>query len=546
MDSSLVAGEDAEVLSSNRKNGGWITFPFVMCAVAGLIISGYGCLYNMTVYLIEEFNVKSISATQISNIVNGFVSLLPVLGAIISDSYLGCFFVISVVTFISFLGTILLTITASLESLRPTPCVVGSNVCESPSTFQFTILYAGITMAAIGLGCGRILLATMAANQFDKPKVQSTVINWYFFMAYLSTVVSTTIILYVEGLSWGWGFGLCAAANFLGWAVFVLGYSFYKRDKPQGSPFKDIARVVISYIRKSKVSLSSNIKDYYHGSAEAIMPKASFRFLNRAALKSEGDIAQDGSIIRPWKICTVQQVEDFKILIRIVPLLSAILFLCVPIAMQASFVVLQALIMDRHLGPNFKFPAASIFVVVSISTSTSILLIDRILIPVWQNLTRQTPTPLQLVGVGHVFNILSMVISAVVESKRLKLSHDRNLEAVWLVPQLVLVGIGEAFHFPRQLDFCYMEFPSSLQSTSTAMVPLIIGFAYYTSTGITSLIQRDTSWLQDDINDGRLDIVYWMLAVIGVLNFGYYLICSKLYKYQNLSKEVNDDSCSDK
>ncbi|KAM7280180.1 hypothetical protein ACFE04_007314 [Oxalis oulophora] len=513
MDSPLATGEEAQVSNSNRKKGRWIAFPFIICGVIGLIISGYGWLFNLIVYLIEEYNVKSISATQIFNVVNGFVSLLPILGAIIADSYLGCFFVISVVTFISFLGTLVLTITASFDSLRPKPCTVGSNICESPSTFQFTVLYAGITMAAIGLGCGRIILATMVANQFDKPKEQSSSFNWYIFTVYLSTAVSTTIIVYVQGVSWRWGFGLCAGASFLGWAIFVLGKFNYRRDNLQPNPFKDIARVIIAYISKRKLSLSSSVEDYYYGNAESgkvapTMPKTSFSFLNRATLKKEGDITPDGSVLRPWKICTVQQVEDFKIIIRIVPLWSTVLFLCVPIAMQISFVVLQALVMDRHFGPKFIFPAGSILVVVSISTSISILLISRFLIPVWRNMTGHTPTPLQLIGVGHVFTILSMIVSAIVESKRLKLSHDRNLEAVWLFPQMVLVGMGEAFHFPRQLALYYQEFPSTLQSTSTAAVPLIIGFAYYTSTAVTSLVQRHTSWLPDNINNGRLDNVY--------------------------------------
>ncbi|KAM7278546.1 hypothetical protein ACFE04_005680 [Oxalis oulophora] len=511
-------------------------------------MSGFGWLSNLIVYLIEQYNVKTISAAQIFNVVNGFVSLLPVLGAIIADSYFGCYFVISVVTFISFLGSVLLTISASFDSLRPQPCVTGSNIiCKGPSTFQFTVLYAAITMAAIGLGCGRFILATMGANQFDKPKEQASAFDWYFITVYTSALVSSTLIVYVQGVSWGWGFGLCVVASFFGWIIFVLGYFFYKHDKPLGSPFKDITRVAIAFLRKRKLSLSSNMSDYYHGSGETgknvAMPQNSFRFLNRAALKIEGDIAQDGSIIRPWRICTIQQVEDFKILIRITPLWSTTLFLCVPIAMQSSLVVLQALVMDRHFGPNFKIPAGSVLVVVYISTSIFLSIIDRLMVPIWRKLTKHTPTPLQRIGVGHMFNILSMVVSALVESKRLKLVKDRDLEVLWLFPQLVLVGVGEAFHFPGQLALYYQEFPSSLQSTSTAMVPLVIGLSYYVGTALTSLFQNNTSWLLDNINNGRVDNVYWTLAVIGALNLGYYLICSKLYKFQNLEKEASDD-CS--
>ncbi|XWS28449.1 hypothetical protein CRYUN_Cryun25bG0070000 [Craigia yunnanensis] len=47
--------------------------------------------------------------------------------------------------------------------------------------------------------------------------------------------------------------------------------------------------------------------------------------------------------------------------------------------------------------------------------------------------------------------------------------------ALLLLPQLVLTGIGEAFHFPGQVSLYYQEFPASLSSTATAMVAMIIG-----------------------------------------------------------------------
>lgn len=103
-----------------------------------------------------------------------------------------------------------------------------------------------------------------------------------------------------------------------------------------------------------------------------------------------------------------------------------------------------------------------------------------------------------------------------------------------LVPQLAVVGFGEAFHYPGQVTFYYQEFPKSLRSTATAMISMIMGIAYYLSTAIIDLVQTVTGWLPDDINNGRLDNVYWMLLVVAVLNFFYYLLCARFYKYQTL------------
>lgn len=270
-----------------------------------------------------------------------------------------------------------------------------------------------------------------------------------------------------------------------------------------------------------------------------------YRFLNHAALVTQGDTNLDGSIKKPWNLCTLQQVEDLKTLIRISPIWSTGILLHTPIAMQMSLIVLQALAMDRHLGPHFQISAGSMLVFVMISTSTSLALTDRFILPTFQKLTNTSPTVLKRIGIGHFLTISSMIISALVESKRLTTARTHNLHgnavvpisAFWMVPQLVVVGVGEAFMFPGQVSLYYLEFPKSLKSTAAAMVALFIGIAFYLGTAVIDFIQKTIGWLPDGINDGRIDNVYWVLTTIGLINFGYFLVCSWFYKYQNVEEE---------
>ncbi|KAF8395018.1 hypothetical protein HHK36_018957 [Tetracentron sinense] len=521
----------------------------------GLTLAAGGWISNIIVYLIGEFNVKSIDAAQISNIVYGCTSLFPIAGAIIADSFLGCSSVIIISSFISLLGMIMFTLTATVHSLRPPTCTTGSDTCETPSKFQFAVLYTVIALASIGVGGTRFTVATMGADQFQKPKDQAIFFNWYFFTLYVSSLIGSTAIVYVEdNVGWGLGFGLDIATNAIGLAVFLLGIRRFRHVKPQGSPFMSLAQVVVVTIRKRKVLVSPGSEDYYYEpngvtKLPSPTPTSSFRFLNRAALKTQGDTktGSNGSIARPWRLCTVEQVEDFKTLIRISPLWSTGIFLSTPIAIQGSLTILQALSMDRHLGPHFQIPAGSFLVFTLVSTAISLSIIDRFLCPMWQKLTRRSPTPLQRVGLGHVLNVIGMVGSALVESRRLRIVRTHHLtgrpgsivpmSALWLVLPLAIVGIGEAFHFPGQVALYYQEFPKSLRTTATAMISLLAGIGYYLSTAVIDLVRRVTGWLPDNINDGRLDNVFWMVVVIGVINFGYYLTCARLYKYQSVEKD---------
>ncbi|KAL2239790.1 UNVERIFIED_CONTAM: Protein NRT1/ PTR FAMILY 2.6 [Sesamum indicum] len=228
------------------------------------------------------------------------------------------------------------------------------------------------------------------------------------------------------------------------------------------------------------------------------------------------------------KLCTVQQVEDLKTLIRILPLWSSSILVSTPIGIQGSLTVLQALTTHRHLSHRFQIPAGSMIVFTLISTAISLTLFDHFLWPMWNRVAGKNPTSLQQIGIGHAFNIASMAVSAIVESKRWAAATAHHLQGgpmsvLWLVPQLVIVGIGEAFHFAGQVALYYQEFPTCLKSMATAMVAMQIGVAYYLSTAVVDFVRRVTEWLPDDIDDGRVDNVHWLLVVIGVLNFGYYL-----------------------
>ncbi|KAK3408803.1 hypothetical protein EUGRSUZ_J00961 [Eucalyptus grandis] len=544
-----IGEAELKLCDTGSKRAGWNTFPFIIGAMALLMLAGTGWMANLIVYLIQEFHVNRIDAAQTFNVVNGCFCLLPILGAIIADSFLGCFLVASISSFIASMGVVLVSLTATLNSLRPKLCGNNkSSSCKAPSNLQFAVLYAGIALATLGVSGVRFTIATFGANQFESQKDQSTFFNWIFFAQYAGLVLSGTLIVYIEdSVSWSLGFWLCVGANLIGLVVFIAGNRYYRHETPQGSPILSLARVLVASIRKRKLQLPLTSDEFYygpHGQDKEVDVSAgkNFRFLNRAAVKIDGDTESDNSIAKPWRLCTVQQVEDLKCVVKMLPLWSSSIFLSTPIAVQNSMTVLQALTMDRHLGPHFMIPAASVLVTIMISALVSLALIDRLRsrLPLWKKLTGSPPTVFHRIGVGHILNVLGLIVSALIESRRLRTAHLHHLQnvndptvpmsALWLFPQLILVGIGEAFHFPGQVSLYFQEFPANLSNSATAMVAATIGTAYYLSTVVVDLVRRSTGWLPENLNDGRLDCMYWLLGGLGMANFGYYLVCAKLYK----------------
>ncbi|CAN6556860.1 unnamed protein product [Malus baccata var. baccata] len=103
MDASLSVDGEGQMVDDGGKRGGWIIFLFMIGTLVCLTLAAGGWQANLVVYLIEEFNVKSIDATQVGNVVNGCTSLFPIIGAIVADSFFGCFPVILISSCVSLL-----------------------------------------------------------------------------------------------------------------------------------------------------------------------------------------------------------------------------------------------------------------------------------------------------------------------------------------------------------------------------------------------------------------------------------------------------------
>ncbi|XP_019199212.1 PREDICTED: protein NRT1/ PTR FAMILY 2.6-like [Ipomoea nil] len=544
--------DDREVaLSPTAENhkGGWITFPFILVSTGGLMLGGAGWMTNLMVFLINTYHVQKIDAVQISTLIHAFFNLFPVFAAIIADSFLSSFTVIWIFGFTSLLGTIVLTLSTIISALKPPECPEDSSSC-TPNKLQFAVLYAALSLGTVGLGGLRSSISTMGANQFRKKKHQGIFFNWYFITSYMSFVIAQTVFVYIEdNVSFKCGFIICVVANSIGLIAFLSGTRFYSCGNPKGSPFTGLARVLVASVHKRNLKISDHETDggrYFVGDNEEEHrgpPSSAFKFLNRAAVKMDGDVDADGLIEKPWRICTVQQVEDLKSLIKMIPVWTTGIILLVPIGALLNLTVVQALTMDRHLGKKFQIPPGSMTVVVLFSCTVFIAVIDRLVYPAWKKLAGKRPTALQKIGVGHVITLVGMAVSAVVEYKRrIAAANSEPISVLWLIPPLLFIGVGEAFHYPVTAQFYYQEFPANLKNMATALSAVLIAIALYVASLIIELIRNVTSWLpNNDIDKGRLDYVYWVLFALGLLNYGYFLACANYYKYQNCEKPKNDD-----
>ena len=115
------------------------------------------------------------------------------------------------------------------------------------------------------------------------------------------------------------------------------------------------------------------------------------------------------------------------------------------------------------------------------------------------------------------------------------------MSASWLIPQFTFGGLTEAFASIGLVEFYYKQFPENMKSIGGSLFYCGLVGSSYASSLLILVVHQTTNrvntgnWLSEDLNKGRLDYFYYMNAGLGVLNLGYFLLCSIWYKYKGNS-----------
>ncbi|CAN6486489.1 unnamed protein product [Victoria cruziana] len=511
---------------------------------------------NLAVYLRKVLRLGNASAAASISTWTGASYLTPILGALFADSYWGRYWTTFNFFFVYAMGMLILTLAASLPSLRHPVC--GEVECPTDTNIQKTIFFFGLYLVAFGSGGISSSLVPFAADQFSDMDPKESVkkasfFNWFSFTSSVGALISTSVLVWIqENVGWGVGYGISTACIALAIATFIIGTPSYRLQRPKGSPLTRVCQVLVASFRKMALQTpvdgrrlyedrKSDANNYNHNH----LPHTDdFRFLDKAAMISDMDM-EYGISRNPWRLCTVTQVEELKLLLRLLPVLvTGIIYSAVYGQMYTVFIE-QGSIMERNVG-TFIVPPATLNGFEVLTVILFIPIYDAIIVPVGRKLTGNPRgfSELQRMGVGRFLIVLSMIAAAVVEMKRLESSKEgRLMNIAWQLPQYLLIGVSEVFTTIGQMEFFYEQSPDSLRSVCTAMSLLTISIGNYFSSLTVACVSWATTreggpgWIPDDLNQGHLDYFFWVLAGASTLNLVVYISCAKRYK---LKKLVND------
>ncbi|KAJ8445423.1 hypothetical protein Cgig2_031236 [Carnegiea gigantea] len=97
-----LSPEKTMVVKVKKQPGGWKSMPFIIGNETFERLAAFGLLANFMVYLQREYHLDQVAATNLIGVYAGVVNFVPLLGAFISDAYIGRFWAIAIGSFASF------------------------------------------------------------------------------------------------------------------------------------------------------------------------------------------------------------------------------------------------------------------------------------------------------------------------------------------------------------------------------------------------------------------------------------------------------------
>ncbi|KAM3733672.1 hypothetical protein ACB098_11G154300 [Castanea mollissima] len=408
----------------------WINLPLPFQSMPSVVelaerFAFFGLGANLITYLTNVLNQPISTATKNVNTWAGVSYLFPLFGAFVADSFVGRFKTILLASVIYFKGMVLLTLSLSVI----------------PLDYRKAIFFVALYILAVGEGGHKPCVQTFAADQFDEDSLEDMKVKGSFFSWWLLGIVagssSAILAIYVEdNIGWATGIGMLAIALAVSLTMFLIGIKRYR--KQVGQP-------------KTRTLTHTN----------------QLRCLDKAMIIDSHDAMR--TIRDPWRLCSLNQVEEVKLVLRLFPIwLSCLMF---PIIMSQinTYFTKQGSTMHRAITPHFIIPPASLQALVGLTILFNIPLYDRVFVHITRKFTGHPSgiTVLQRIGIGLFLSIFVMVVFALVEAKRINIAEEYNLldypkaivpmKVWWLLPQYIIAGLADIFTFVWLQELFYAQ-----------------------------------------------------------------------------------------
>nr|POE88605.1 protein nrt1/ ptr family 5.5 [Quercus suber] len=489
-------------------------------------------------YLTTVWNLNITRAAAIVNVFSGVATIMPIGMAFLVDAFMGDYWMLLLSSLAYSFGVSCLAMsTPPVLSNAVGNCGEYKPHCIGDA--QKVLFYTALALIAIGIS-GHItsLESFLNQQQEDNSEQLSPRQAAGGVGVILLPIVGCIALPYIK--PWSVRFGIPAICTVVATFLFTTGSCLYRHSKPQGSPLTTLCRVFVASASKMCRHLPSNDNQ---------VPRIrGLRCLDKAVVQTQN---QEQKEQNRWKLCTIEEVDDTKKVIHMIPMWMTFIMCGVVISIGNTYFLEQATDMNRKVGklkvplPIFKF----FYDLVKDYFKSQCVKVPK-------NVKSKRYVPAFGMTVAMLFSILCCITAAEVETRRLDVIRrhgflDKPNEKIpmsmfWLLPQFLLLGAVDGISNFSIDQFFTNQAPASMSRYLKIFSHGVIGAGTVGSVLSVYVVGKVSerggrpSWFQGTLNKSRLDNYYWTLTVLSSTNLILYILVASWYIYKDPPNEVDD------
>lgn len=421
--------------------------------------SFYGMKTILALFLLERVRLSETQATEMVHLFIVACYAMPLLGALLSDCYLGKYSTILYLSLLYSVGNWVMALAAV-----PSP--------SEASMFPLWCTMLALGLIALGTGGIKPCVSAFGGDQIEwsmrdgesKDRLRRKFFSLYYFAINAGSFISTILTpLLREDMSYATAFAVPAVLMIFAVFIFWVGRKSYVDRPPEGNVFPVVGRVAVDAFRMRKASGPTDIEADEGSKCE--------HWLDVAKLKHEDGV-----------------VEDVKTLLQVlVVLLPAPLFWAL-FDQQSSKWVFQAREMDGRLPwlGGIVIQPDQMQAINPVLILLMIPLFDQFVYPLLEKIGLSL-RPIQRMLAGMVLCAMGFLLSGVLQifiesststSSDIQIptsfvlnasvlaigSGGKQVSILWQIPQYILVTAGEILFSITGLEFAYSQAPNSMKS----------------------------------------------------------------------------------
>ncbi|KAK6943108.1 Proton-dependent oligopeptide transporter family [Dillenia turbinata] len=365
-------------------------------------------------------------------------------------------------------------------------------------------------------------------------------------------LLATAVFVFPWLTSWSVLFGVASFTMFFLFFKLLRACCSYEKVNPSGSPLISVAWVFTSSFFKMFLHPPEDASQLHelqlnHNEEEVLEHTDALSCLDKAAIIQRSGSEENAGVYNKWMLCTVTQVEQAKVMLRMIPMWASFLIPGLVLSIGNTYFTEVADGLNRKIF-GIELPLTYLQMMYNVHKKSAKKVYSNFRYGDAAEEDERKHVSFVVTVLGNGYAVACLIVAALVEMKRLAVVKKYDLEDdsdttvpmsfLWLLPQFIMLGRAGAYFQKGINGFYNDQLPKAMREYAGPFADGALGAG--TILGVVA-IRAAKGWFGTTVNNSHLDYFYWVLAVLGFFNIFVLWFIGRRYPYKEVSSESEEE-----